>query len=414
MEADHLCIGGGPAGIFAALHIAGSGKRCIILEHNTQLGRKLRITGKGRCNLTNYCDKDTLFASIPRNSKFLYSAFSRCMPQDVMAFFENLGIPLKIERGNRVFPASDRAEDVVQALQNAVKNAGIPVVHGEATQLLLQNNCCYGAVTADGREFHAETTLIATGGISYPKTGSTGIGYQLAQQAGHTIVPLVPSLIPMVTEESWCGHAMGLSLRNVILRLYRGKKCIFEEMGEMLFTHFGVSGPLVLRASACIPSGSPQDYHLEIDLKPGLTSERLDKRIQRDISENINRDLGNLLHALLPAKLILPILQICHISPGIKAHSVTRQQRQKLVETIKSVPLHIRAFRPIDEAIITRGGVSVKEVDAKTMASKCCKGLYFAGEILDTDGFTGGFNLQIAFATAYSAALAIANYPLLH
>lgn len=409
METDHLCIGGGPAGIFAALTAAEKGGRCVILEHNKQLGRKLRITGKGRCNLTNNCDRDTLLANIPANGKFLYSALSRCTPQDVMAYFERLGVPLKTERGNRVFPVSDRAEDIVQALQKAVRMAGIPVIHGDAAQLLLENGRCIGVRTADGREFRAGTTLLATGGLSYPKTGSDGSGYSLAEAAGHTIVPPMPSLIPLVTKEAWCRDAMGLSLRNVTLRLYRGGKCVFEELGEMLFTHFGVSGPLVLSASALMHKGSPEDYRLEIDLKPGLTPEQLDKRIQRDLTENQNRDMGNILRALLPAKLILPILQLSHIAPDTKANALTKTQRLALRDCIKAVSLHVKAFRPIEEAIITRGGVSVKEVDAKTMASKRCEGLYFAGEVLDLDGYTGGFNLQIAFSTAYSAGIAMAE-----
>lgn len=409
METDHLCIGGGPAGIFAALTAAEKGGRCIILEHNKQLGRKLRITGKGRCNLTNNCDRDTLLANIPANGKFLYSALSRCTPQDVMAYFEGLGVPLKTERGNRVFPVSDRAEDIVQALQKAVRMAGIPVIHGDAAQLLLENGSCIGVRTADGREFRAGTTLLATGGLSYPKTGSDGSGYSLAEAAGHTIVPPMPSLIPLVTKEAWCRDAMGLSLRNVTLRLYRGDKCVFEELGEMLFTHFGVSGPLVLSASALMRKGSPEDYRLEIDLKPGLTPEQLDKRIQRDLAESQNRDMGNILRALLPAKLILPILQLSRIAPDTKANALTKVQRLALRDCIKAVSLHVKAFRPIEEAIITRGGVSVKEVDAKTMASKRCEGLYFAGEILDLDGYTGGFNLQIAFSTAHSAGTAMAE-----
>lgn len=409
METDHLCIGGGPAGIFAALTAAEKGGRCVILEHNKQLGRKLRITGKGRCNLTNNCDRDTLLANIPANGKFLYSALSRCTPQDVMAYFEGLGVPLKTERGNRVFPVSDRAEDIVQALQKAVRMAGIPVIHGDAAQLLLENGRCIGVRTTDGREFRAGTTLLATGGLSYPKTGSDGSGYFLAEAAGHTIVPPMPSLIPLVTKEAWCRDAMGLSLRNVTLRLYRGDKCVFEELGEMLFTHFGVSGPLVLSASALMRKGSPEDYRLEINLKPGLTPEQLDKRIQRDLAESQNRDMGNILRALLPAKLILPILRLSRIAPDTKANALTKAQRLALRDCIKAVSLHVKAFRPIEEAIITRGGVSVKEVDAKTMASKRCEGLYFAGEILDLDGYTGGFNLQIAFSTAHSAGTAMAE-----
>ncbi len=409
MDTDHLCIGGGAAGMFAALTAADSGTRCIILEQNEHLGRKLRITGKGRCNLTNACELETLMANIPGNGKFLYSAFSRCMPQDVMEYFENLGVPLKVERGNRVFPVSDRAEDVVQALRRAIQKKGVAVVHTKANSLILKDGRCVGVRTADGREFRAEQTLIATGGMSYPRTGSTGDGYRLAQSAGHTIIPPKPSLVPLVTQERWCSGAMGLSLRNVTLRLYRGEKCVYEELGEMLFTHFGVSGPLVLSASAKMRNGEPQDYHLEIDLKPGLTYDQLDRRVQRDFAENRNRAIGNILHALLPAKLILPVLEQCGISPEIKANSITREQRLALGHFVKALPLHIRAFRPVEEAIITRGGVSVREINAKTMESKCCPGLYFAGEVLDLDGYTGGFNLQIAFSTAYSAGCAMAQ-----
>lgn len=409
METDHLCIGGGPAGVFAALTAAGSGKSCVILEQNEQIGRKLRITGKGRCNLTNNCDKETLLANIPGNSKFLYSAFSRCMPQDIMEAFEKLGVPLKTERGNRVFPVSDRAEDVVSALQKALRQAKIPLIRAKVKHLLLENGRCVGAVTTDGREFRAGTTLLATGGMSYPQTGSTGDGYRLAEEAGHTIIPPKPSLIPLMTAEYWCAEAMGLSLRNVTLRLYRGEKCVYEELGEMLFTHFGISGPLVLSASAEMRKGVPSDYHVEIDLKPGLSPEQLDRRIQRDLADSPNRDMGNILHALLPAKLILPMLQTCGIRPDTKANALTREQRQNLGSHVKALPLHIRDFRPIEEAIITRGGISTREINAKTMESKLCAGLYFAGEILDVDGYTGGFNLQIAFATAYSAGLAIAE-----
>ena len=284
METDHLCIGGGPAGVFAALTAAANGKRCMILEHNKQLGRKLRITGKGRCYLTNNCDRDTLLANIPANGKFLYSALSRCTPQDVMAYFEGLGVPLKTERGNRVFPVSDRAEDIVQALQKAVQRAGIPVVHGDAAHLILEQGRCLGVRTADGREFRAGTTLLATGGLSFPKTGSDGTGYRLAEEAGHTIVPPMPSLIPLVTKENWCRDAMGLSLRNVTLRLYRGEKCVFEDLGEMLFTHFGISGPLPLSASSHLGDMKKHKYEAFIDLKPALSEEQLYDRITRDFA----------------------------------------------------------------------------------------------------------------------------------
>ena len=406
---DVIVIGGGAAGMFSAATAAFAGSRVLLLEKTDRFGWKLSITGKGRCNVTNHCPWEDVLKNVPTNPRFLYSVMDRFPPERTMEVFEAMGVPLKTERGNRVFPVSDRAEDIVQALQKAVRLAGIPVVHGDAAELLLENGRCTGVRTADGREYRAGTTLLATGGMSYPKTGSDGSGYRLAETAGHTIVPPMPSLIPLVTQETWCQEAMGLSLRNVILRLYRGNKCIFEELGEMLFTHFGVSGPLVLSASALMRKGSPQDYRLEIDLKSGLTPEQLDKRIQRDLADSPNRDLGNILHALLPAKLILPVLRLAGISPDTKANALTKAQRLHLGSCIKAVSLHVRAFRPIEEAIVTRGGVSVKEVDARTMASRCCEGLYFAGEILDLDGYTGGFNLQIAFATAYSAGLAMAE-----
>ena len=404
METDHLCIGGGPAGVFAALTAAEHGKRCIILEHNKQLGRKLRITGKGRCNLTNNCDRDTLMANIPANGKFLYSAFSRCTPQDVMAYFEKLGVPLKTERGNRVFPVSDRAEDIVQALQKAVRLAGIPVVHGDAAELLLENGRCTGIRTADGREYRAGTTLLATGGMSYPKTGSDGSGYRLAETAGHTIVPPMPSLIPLVTQETWCQEAMGLSLRNVILRLYRGNKCIFEELGEMLFTHFGISGPLTLSASSHLGDMKKHKYHAEIDLKPALSEEQLYDRITRDFALLANHAAQGALVKLLPSSMQPVMVARWGIDPATKANQITREQKRELVQLIKHWRVSIDARGDLAHAVITSGGVSVREVDPKTMQSKKALGLYFAGEVLDVDAYTGGYNLQIAFCTAQSFA----------
>lgn len=406
MDTDHLCIGGGPAGIYAALTAVQAGKRCMIVEPNESLGRKLRITGKGRCNVTNLCDRDTLFASIPGNPKFLYSAMADCPPEEVMEYFESIGVPLKVERGNRVFPVSDRAEDVVQALTQAVRRAGISVVRGKVKALRFHEDGSVAGVTLTNRmEIDAKTVLIATGGKSYPRTGSDGSGYDLAKQAGHSIVPPMPSLVPLVTEETWCKYAMNLSLKNVVLKLFYGEKCIYKELGEMMFTHFGVSGPLILTASTLMRKGNPKDYRLEINLKPGLTAEKLDQRIQRDLAENQNRDMGTILRKLLPAKLILPVLQLCQIAPDTKGNSLKKQQRQKLVQLIQAVPLQIKEFRPLDEAIVTRGGVNIKEVNAKTMESKLCPNLYFAGEILDVDAVTGGFNLQIAFATGKSAGL---------
>ena len=404
METDHLCIGGGPAGVFAALTAAEHGKRCIILEHNKQLGRKLRITGKGRCNLTNNCDRDTLMANIPANGKFLYSAFSRCTPQDVMAYFEKLGVPLKTERGNRVFPVSDRAEDIVQALQKAVRLAGIPVVHGDAAELLLENGRCTGVRTADGREYRAGTTLLATGGMSYPKTGSDGSGYRLAETAGHTIVPPMPSLIPLVTQETWCQEAMGLSLRNVILRLYRGNKCIFEELGEMLFTHFGISGPLTLSASSHLGDMKKHKYEAFIDLKPALSEEQLYDRITRDFALLANHAAQGALVKLLPSSMQPVMVARWGIDPATRANQITREQKRELVQLMKHWRVSIDARGDLAHAVITSGGVSVREVDPKTMQSKKALGLYFAGEVLDVDAYTGGYNLQIAFCTAQSFA----------
>lgn len=406
MEADCLIIGGGAAGVFAALELAAAGKQCLILEKNGQIGKKLRITGKGRCNLTNNCDLETLMANIPRNPKFLYSAFARCMPQDIMQYFEQLGVPLKTERGNRVFPVSDRAEDIVAALQNALKKAHIPVYRETVSKLLVEDGRCTGAETASGRQYRAHSVLIATGGASYPGTGSTGDGYRLAQQAGHTIVKPEPALVPLTAKERWCKDLMGLSLRNVSLRLYVGNRCLFDELGEMLFTHFGVSGPLVLTASSLLPDTIPMDdsCRLVINLKPGLTPEQLDRRIQRDCAAHPNQAMGTILRSMLPLKLVPIFLQTAGIAPETKANALTRENRLALEQWMHAFPLHVTARRPIAEAIVTRGGVSVREVNAKTMASKQLEGLYFAGEVLDIDAYTGGFNLQIAFATAACAA----------
>lgn len=409
METDLLIIGGGAAGTVAALLLANAGKRCVILEKNGQIGRKLRITGKGRCNLTNACDLDTLLANVPRNPKFLYSAFTRCMPQDVMQFFELLGVPLKIERGNRVFPVSDKAEDIVAALQRALKQEEVPVYRETVTKLLLTNNRCNGVQTASGKQYFAKQVLLATGGASYPATGSTGDGYALAKQAGHTIVPPKPALVPLEVQEKWCAELMGLSLRNVSLRLYNGKKCLYEALGEMLFTHFGVSGPLVLTASSLLPDAIPKDgsCRLVLNLKPGLTPEQLDRRIQRDCAAHPNQAMGTIFRGLLPLKLVPIFLETVSVSPETKANALTREQRFTLVKGLQAFPLHVTARRSLKEAIVTRGGVSVKEVQAKTMASKLCSGLYFAGELLDVDAYTGGFNLQIAFSTASCVADAI-------
>lgn len=396
--------------MFAALAAAESGHKCVILERNGVLGRKLGITGKGRCNVTNARGREAFFESVPANGKFLYSAYSRCTAEDVISFFEQNGVPLKTERGGRVFPVSDRAGDIVAALERSVRKAGISVVRGRAAYLLLENGGCFGAKLENGETIQSSTTLLATGGMSYPKTGSTGDGYVLAKQAGHTIIPPMPSLVPLETTETWCGTCAGLSLRNVTLSLYYKNTCIYKELGEMLLTHFGVSGPLTLRASSHMRRASPADYRLAIDLKPGLSPERLDARLLRDIAENPNRDMSNILRTLLPHKLILPILEQSGIPPDTKGNSLTRPVRQRLCAVLKALPLHIKSFRPMEEAIVTRGGVALGEVDPKTMGSKLCERLFFAGEILDLDAETGGYNLQIAFATGHAAGQAMAGF----
>lgn len=388
----------------AAVQTARLGKSVIVFEKNERLGRKLRITGKGRCNVTNNSPVEVHLNNIPVNSRFLYSSFAGFDSADVMNFFEELGVPLKTERGNRVFPVSDKADDIADALAYEMKNLGVKIINKRVSALIIEENICVGVI-AGKEEFRSASTLIACGGKSYPNTGSTGDGYTLAESVGHTVTELKPSLVPLKSPDKYCAEMMGLSLRNVTLKLYDGKKLIFSELGEMLFTHFGVSGPLVLSASSHIRDMMPNRYHLEIDLKPALSPEQLDARIQRDFAENLNRDFTNGIRKLLPAKLIPVAVKLSGIAPETKINSITKEQRHKFGGLIKNFPIRISGFRPIDEAIITSGGVSVKEINPRTMESKLVPGLFFAGEVIDTDAYTGGFNLQIAFSTAYSAAL---------
>lgn len=410
MEAEHrniIIIGGGAAGAFAALTAAENGGKCLILEKNEHIGRKLRITGKGRCNLTNNCDTNTLISKIPRNGRFLYSAFAKCSPLDVMERFETMGVPLKTERGNRVFPVSDKAEDICSALKNALKKTGIPVIRARVKKLLIENGRCTGAVTADGKIYRAEKVLLATGGVSYPVTGSTGDGYEFAKQAGHTIIEPVPSLVPLETKENWCAEAAGLTLKNVRLTIFEKNKRRYDDQGEVMLMAYGISGPLTLSASAVLKEPSKEQYTAFIDMKPALTEQQLDARILREFNDSKNGILGNILRKLMPPQLIAPVCSISGVQPDLRISVLTKEQRSAIVKTIKAMPLHITGTRSIDEAIITRGGVSVKEINAKTMESKICSGLYFAGEIIDADGYTGGFNLQIAFSTAYCAGISM-------
>lgn len=401
---DTIIIGGGAAGCLAAITAARFGKSVLMFEPNEKVGRKLRITGKGRCNVTNNCSQEELMQNIPVNPRFLYSAFSNFGTEDTMSFFEELGVPLKTERGNRVFPVSDNAEDIVNALDRELKKLGVKIIRKKVTQIICEDGVCTG-VSAGGEKYFSQSVLIACGGKSYPNTGSTGDGYRLAKELGHTVTELKPSLVPLVSPDKYCAEMMGLSLRNVTLRLYDRGKCIYTELGEMLFTHFGVSGPLVLSASSHMREMAPDRYKLMIDLKPGLSPEQLDARIQRDFAENINRDFVNAVRKLLPAKLIPTAVKLSGIAPDTKVNSITREQRLKFGELIKAFPVRVSGFRPIDEAIITSGGISVKEINPKTMESKLVQGLFFAGEVIDVDAYTGGFNLQIAFATAYTAGL---------
>lgn len=404
MDFDVIVIGAGAAGMFAAVNCAMNGRKTAVIERGDRVGRKLAITGKGRCNLTNNADLDTLLKNITRNPRFLYSALSAFSPADTMAFFEGEGVLLKTERGNRVFPVSDRARDVVDALYGKMKKLGVTLINARAEEITAEKGAVTGVLT-DSVFFSAPKVILATGGLSYPATGSTGDGYRMAERLGHTVTPFKPSLVPIETEED-CAEMMGLSLKNVVLSVRDNErgKTVFSEQGEMLFTHFGVSGPLVLSASSRMERFERGRYTLNIDLKPALSEEKLDARVLRDFSERKNMRLGNALRKLLPEKIIGTTLSLTGISPEKQCNAVTRAERQALVGTVKRFPLTARGFRPIEEAIITDGGIDVREIDPRTMESRKVGGLFFAGEIIDVTGFTGGFNLQIAFSTAYAAA----------
>ena len=400
MDFDVIIIGGGAAGMVAAITAAEYGDKVLILERNDMLGKKLLITGKGRCNVTNNSDNENIMKNIPTNSRFLYSALAGFSAYDVMDFFESLGVPLKTERGNRVFPVSDKASDIVNALKNRLKELDVKIINERAEKILTDNSSDKPFVTGVrcGKNiYRAEKIILCTGGKSYPGTGSTGDGYKMAKELGHSITELKPSLVPINTEED-TKPMMGLSLKNVTLTLKDEKnKALYQELGEMLFTHFGVSGPLVLSASAFVKKGN---YKLYIDLKPALDEKKLDARILRDFEEAKNKNISNVLRKLLPEKLIPEILTRSGISAETKVNVVTKEQRKRLIENLKALTFTVKSLRPIEEAIITDGGISVKEIDPKTMQSKLVDGLYFAGEIIDCAAYTGGYNLQIAFSTA--------------
>ncbi|MBQ6717621.1 MAG: NAD(P)/FAD-dependent oxidoreductase [Clostridia bacterium] len=410
-----VIIGGGAAGLMAAYSAAkelcGTAYSITIVEKNSRPARKVMITGKGRCNVTNNCDMNALIANTPKNGKFLYSAFNNFNSQDTMQFFETQGVPLKTERGNRVFPVSDRSVDIVDALVKSVqKNCNI--IEGTAEAILAPNGKVTAVKLADNRILDADSVILATGGMSYPTTGSTGDGYKMAKMLGHMVMSLTPSLVGLECHEGFCTRLAGLSLKNVTLSVFESgkKKPLYKEMGEMLFTHTGISGPLTLSASAHIRHMGKKEYSAEIDLKPALDEMQLDKRLLRDFEESLNRDFANSLDKLLPKSIISVIINMSGIPPHTKVNQISREQRQSLINAIKHFKLNVTGFRPIEEAIITSGGISVKEIDPATMMSKLVDGLFFAGEIIDVDAYTGGFNLQIAFSTGVLAGENAAKY----
>lgn len=404
MGFDGIVIGGGPAGMFAAITAAGAGQKVLLLERNGRLGKKLLITGKGRCNVTNHCDAAEVLENIPRNSRFLYSAMAAFPPQRMEEFLEAHGCPLKVERGNRVFPQSDSARSVLDALERAMEQAGVAVRAARAQRILTRDGSVSGVKTQE-QEIPCGWVILAAGGLSYPTTGSTGDGYEMAKTLGHTIVPPQGSLVPLEIAGHDCMDMQGLSLRNVGVKLLSGKgKTLYSDFGELLFTHFGVSGPTVLSASAHLQG---EGCRLVIDLKPALEPERLNDRVLRDLEKYKNRSMENAMTDLLPRSMIPVVLRRLGVDPASQANGFTRQQRRALVELLKGFSLEVLGRRPVAEAIITSGGVKVSEIDPKTMASKRVPGLYFAGEIIDCDAYTGGFNLQIAWATAFAAGKAV-------
>lgn len=410
MKYDVIVIGGGPAGMMASYYAAKTdpNAKILLFEKNEQLGRKLRITGKGRCNITNDCDEKTFLNNIPQNSKFLYSSINQYNTQDAKDFFIANGVPIKTERGNRVFPVSDKADDVADAMIKACTSAGVKIIKSDVTDIIFDDGQIKGVKTKTG-DFACDKIVLATGGRCYPKTGSDGKGYKLAQKLGHNITKITPSLIPIISNGDDCSDMQGLSLKNVTVSLFdnqsKKNKPLYNELGEMLFTHYGMSGPLILSASSHIRTFEKDRYTIKIDLKPGLDLKALDNRILKDFSEFQNKDFFNSLGKLLPKKMIPIIIKRSEIPPLTKVNVITKEQRKKLCESIKELSFPVDDFRSIDEAIITSGGIPVKEINPKTMESKIVEGLYFTGEIIDVDAYTGGFNLQIAYSTGYVAGI---------
>ncbi len=402
-----IVIGGGAAGMMAAVAAANAGANVTILEKNDRLGKKLYITGKGRCNITNMCDYDRFFDAVTTNKKFMYSAFYGLTNDMVVDFLNSAGLPTKVERGDRVFPVSDKSSDVIGVFKTLInRNENIDLRLGaEVIKVDVCENSVAGVTLKSGEKLYADAVIIATGGVCYPLTGSTGDGYTFAKKCGHNVVEAQPSLVPFNVKENFCKDVMGLALKNVKLTVTSGKKKVFEEQGELLFTHFGISGPLVIKASAYMHKFLDKDVNLEIDLKPALSNEQLDDRVLKDFSKYANKNFNNALGDLLPAKLIDIVIEKTGIDPYKKVNSITREERENLVHVLKHFTLTFTGLRDFNEAIITNGGVNVKEVDASTMESKLVKGLYFAGEVLDVDALTGGYNLQIAWSTGHLAGI---------
>ena len=409
-----IVVGGGAAGMFAAIAAAKNGHQVTLYEKNEKLGKKIFITGKGRCNITNAADMEELFDAVVTNSKFLYSSFYGYTNQNVIDFFEDAGVPVKIERGNRVFPISDHSSDVIRALEREMKKVGVKVcLNTEVKSVEAEKGKFNKVVLKDTTTQTADACIVATGGLSYRSTGSTGDGFRFAENVGHKVTQCFPSLVPMETKEPWICELQGLSLRNVEAKILDGKKELYKDFGEMLFTHFGVRGPLIISASSYVgkkfmdKNGKKKELTLEIDLKPALTEEQLDQRVLRDFEENHNRQFKNAITKLFPTKLIPVMLELGGIDPEKKVNSIEKEERKQFVHLIKHFRMTLTGLRDYPEAIITKGGVNVKEIDPGTMESKLVKGLYFAGEVLDLDALTGGFNLQIAWSTGYAAGNAI-------
>lgn len=406
MSKKVIVVGAGAAGMLAAGMAAKKDNEVVMFERNDKVGRKLMITGKGRCNVTNATfDTNGLIDHVPRNGRFLFGAFSVFSAKDTMDFFESHGVPLKVERGNRVFPESEKAVDIVDCLNRFTAENGVKRKTARIASLMISDGEVKGVKTEDGSIIYADSVIVATGGMSYPKTGSTGDGYEFAREAGHNIINPVPSLTALECREGICQQTMGLSLRNTKIKVMDTKtdKQIYSDMGEMLFTHFGVSGPMILSASAHMHDMEPCRYEIYIDMKPALDDEKLDARILRDLNDNSVKALSNSLGLLLPRAMITPVIRLSGIKNSTKCNQITKEERQRLVHTVKNLKLTVLKFRHIDEAVITSGGVDVSEINPKTMESKLCKNLYFAGEVIDVDAYTGGFNLQIAFSTGFVA-----------